>query len=119
MTDEPKMMPGQTPYTDAERATLYQAVADAAAGDPGEANEPEPGWFGLKGHLDHFLRTVGADTDEQGRFLIAGSEGCVAVGIGGQDVVVASDAVYFVGGKAAGLARNLRGTSYGHSVMVL
>lgn len=36
----PKMMPGQEPYTPAELTTLYGMVADAAAGDPGEANEP-------------------------------------------------------------------------------
>jgi hypothetical protein len=33
------MMPGQEPYTDAERAQLYELVSDAAAGDPGERGE--------------------------------------------------------------------------------
>ena len=40
MSAAPKMMPGQEPYTPAELTTLYGLVADAAAGDPGEANEP-------------------------------------------------------------------------------
>ena len=37
--EAPKMMPGQEPYTPNELATLYGLVSDAAAGDPGEANE--------------------------------------------------------------------------------
>lgn len=36
-----KMMPGQEPYTDAERVQRDQMVADAALGDPGEAGESE------------------------------------------------------------------------------
>lgn len=35
------MMPGQAPYTEAELEQLYELVADAAAGDPGEAGEIE------------------------------------------------------------------------------
>lgn len=35
----PRMMPGQTPYTPEEFASVKGMVADAAAGDPGEANE--------------------------------------------------------------------------------
>lgn len=34
------MMPGQKPYTQAELKALYALVADAAAGDPGEQDEP-------------------------------------------------------------------------------
>jgi hypothetical protein len=44
-TFEAKMMPGQEPYTAAEQEQLAQLVSDAAAGDPGEANEPlNPCW---------------------------------------------------------------------------
>lgn len=35
----PKMMPGQTPYTPEELDALHRMIADAAAGDPGEAGE--------------------------------------------------------------------------------
>lgn len=40
-----KMMPGQKPYTDEEKKKRDRLVADAAEGDPGEANEgkDEPG----------------------------------------------------------------------------
>lgn len=34
-----RMMPGQTPYTEAELETVYQLVSDAADDDPGEVNE--------------------------------------------------------------------------------
>lgn len=36
-----RMMPGQDPYTEAELEQLYELVADAADGDPGEAGEIE------------------------------------------------------------------------------
>src|SRR3990172_3011535 len=36
----PRMMPGQEPYPPAELDTLHAVVHDAAAGDPGETNEP-------------------------------------------------------------------------------
>lgn len=35
----PRMAPGQEPYTCAELARLYGAVADAAEDDPGELGE--------------------------------------------------------------------------------
>lgn len=35
----PSMIPGQEPYTEAELASLYSLVADAAEGDEGELNE--------------------------------------------------------------------------------
>lgn len=37
-----RMMPGQTPYTPEEREQLARLVHDAAAGDPGEQEEPLP-----------------------------------------------------------------------------
>lgn len=79
-----------------------------------------PGWFGEPHQLDQFLRVVGADR-ESGQWLIGidadHSDGVVTTGLDGS-VVVGSEVVYFVGGKAAGLASGLRGTSYGMSVMV-
>jgi hypothetical protein len=38
---EPKMLPGQTPYSARELTTLYDLVNDAAEGDPGERGEIE------------------------------------------------------------------------------
>ncbi len=75
-----------------------------------------PGWFGLSAQLLHFLRTVGADRAEDGKFLIGG---LVVTGLGGEDVVLDAEAVYFVGGQPHGLASGLAGTSYGMSVMVI
>jgi hypothetical protein len=48
--NDPKMMPGQTPYTDAERAALYGLVRDAAEGDPGEQAEPTTKSYSLVVH---------------------------------------------------------------------
>ncbi len=75
-----------------------------------------PGWFGLSSQLLHFLWTVGADRDEDGKFLVGGM---VAAGLGGGDIVLGAEAVYFVGGQPRGLASGLAGTSYGMSVMVI
>jgi len=49
------MIPGQEPYTHDERARLAALVADAAAGDPGEAAEPAPCPCdrGYLGHADN------------------------------------------------------------------
>lgn len=74
------------------------------------------GWFGDDAQVQHYLRTVNADRDEDGRFLIGGM---VAVGYGGKELVVGGDAVYFVDGQPRGLASGLRGTSYGMAVVVI
>jgi hypothetical protein len=76
------------------------------------------GWFGTVDQLLHFMRTVGADRDEDGQFLVAGEEGPM-VGLGGQDVVVPASTVYFVRGQAAGLASGMRSTSYGMGIVVI
>lgn len=78
--------------------------------------DPKTGWFGSTDSLMHFLSVVGADRDPDGKYLVAGT---VAVGLGGQEVVVGADAVYFRDGQPAGLASNLRGTSYGMGIVVL
>jgi len=36
-----KMLPGQSPYTEAELELLYSLISDAAEGDPGEDGEAE------------------------------------------------------------------------------
>jgi len=76
------------------------------------------GWFGNVDQLLHFLRTVQADRDSDGRFLLGGTDR-PAVGLGGFDVVVPAGTTYFVNGQAVGLASNLRGTSYGMGVVVI
>lgn len=75
------------------------------------------GWFGLTDHLMHFLRTVGADRGPDGLFLIGGAP--ITTGLGGQEVVVPAETVYFLDGHAAGLAAGLRGTSYGMAITVI
>lgn len=37
----PRMMPGQEPYSQRDLDRLYRLIDDAAAGDPGEAGEAE------------------------------------------------------------------------------
>lgn len=75
------------------------------------------GWFGQPDQMLHYLRTVGADRDAEGQFLVAGMP--VVLGLGGLDVVVPTETVYFVGGQPCGLAAGLRGTSYGIGMVVL
>lgn len=82
-----------------------------------------PGWFGEPQHLDSFLSVVGADRDPAtGQWLIGVDQGnpdaSVTRGLDGS-IVIGPRVVYFVGGRAAGLASGLRGTSYGMSVMVI
>ena len=75
-----------------------------------------PGWLGNPEQLLHMLRTVGADTDPDGNFLIFGEP--VISGLDG-DVVVPAGAEYAVGGKRANLAALLADTSYGTTVKVI
>ena len=73
------------------------------------------------GEVLHYLRTVQADQDGEGRFLIAGSGVVSFLGVGGNkaDVVIDGDSAFFVKGKSRGLAAGLRGTSYGTGVHVI
>jgi hypothetical protein len=78
------------------------------------------GWVGTMREVSHFLRVIGADQDEEGRFII-GRE--VVTFLGMQDenaeAVVGCEAVYFVGGQPAPLAAGLRSTSCGSGVWVI
>jgi hypothetical protein len=78
------------------------------------------GWFGRMGQVLHLLRTVGADTDEDGKFLIRGTVSSF-MGLGGEnaDVVVGADAKFLRNGLECSLPLALRGTSYGMSVTVI
>ncbi|MBA7528377.1 hypothetical protein ES705_20560 [subsurface metagenome] len=80
------------------------------------------GWIGLMGQVLHYLRVVGADRDEDGRFVTAGGDGVASfLGLEGEnvDAVINADVVYFVGGKPCGLAAGLRTTSYGLGAVVI
>jgi hypothetical protein len=62
-------------------------------------------------HVLHALRTVGADRDEEGNFLI---DGGVASFMGlGEEVCVSDGAHYLVGGQPRSLAALMNSTSYG------
>jgi hypothetical protein len=70
----------------------------------------------------NYLRVVGADQDEDGRFIIGG-EGFVSF-MGMEitersDVLIPSETVYFVGGEPANLSAGLRSTSSGIGVTVI
>jgi hypothetical protein len=73
------------------------------------------GWIGGTDEMLHTLGVLGADTDEEGRFLIYGK---VVFGIGGDEAVVTGEAEYRVDGERKNLAAALRDTSYGVGVMV-
>ena len=73
------------------------------------------GWIGDREQLLHYLATVRCDRDAQGNFCVDGS---IYAGLGGDELVVSDDAVYYCGGEPKALAAGLRGTSYGASVRV-
>ncbi len=80
------------------------------------------GWIGLQGQVLHYLRTVGADRDAEGRFLIG--KGQVATFLGmdlgdATETVIDSDALYYHNGYPCGLAAGLHSTSYGVKVYVI
>lgn len=74
------------------------------------------GWFGSPEQVEHVLATLGADRDEDGRFLLYGE--APFVGLDG-DLIVSSRVEYSVSGKKQNLVAALRQTSYGLSVTVL
>jgi hypothetical protein len=75
------------------------------------------GWIGLLDQLNFYLSMVHADKNEKGEYLVAGEP--VVVGLGGLEVVVREETVYFVDGKPKALAAGLRSTSYGMGVKVI
>lgn len=79
------------------------------------------GWIGVNSQMMYALRVVGADRDEDGRFLIYGDMPVNFLGLGGDNAeVVVSDAVeYSVNGKRACLAGLMNSTSYGSKVTVI
>jgi len=80
------------------------------------------GWSGRNDQVLHFLRIVGADRDDDGRFILTPVDAVVFfLGIVTEtaDVVVNPQARYYVDGKGYSLVAGLRGTSYGHAVQVI
>ena len=73
------------------------------------------GWCGVQRQVLYYLRLVGADRDEEGRFLIGGEGICSFMGMTGEhaEVVIPHSTVYFVNGQPSGLAAGLNSTSYG------
>lgn len=81
------------------------------------------GWIGVARQMLHYLSTVGADRDEEGRFLVR-PPGSVSsfMGMEGEnaEVVVSGEACYRVGGERwCNLAAGLATTSYGLKVTVI
>lgn len=74
------------------------------------------GWIGLKREVLHYLATVGADKDFEGRYLIDTAP--PISGMDNQEVVIPDTTRYFVGGQAKALAAGLSSTSYGLAVRV-
>ena len=72
MTTTTKMMPGHEPYTPAKLAQLSSMVADAAAGDPDEANEPTGLTPAERLILDRLSDAVRQATATAVRSLLAG-----------------------------------------------
>ena len=63
------------------------------------------GWFGKSSEIMHYLDVVGADRDEEGRFIISGAP--VIVGLDPGEVVVPAETVYFKDGKPIPLAASM------------
>lgn len=77
------------------------------------------GWIGIMRQVLYYLSVVGCDRDEKGYHV----DGSISTFMGEQgenaEVVVGANAVYYVDGKAKGLAAGLAGTSYGVKVTVI
>jgi len=85
-----------------------------------EQKMPERGWSGTMSQVLHYLRTVGADCDEENKFIVEG-EVVSFLGLGGEnaDVVVPPNARYFINGQPKALAAGLGTTSYGIRPIVI
>lgn len=75
------------------------------------------GWIGLARQVEYALSIVGADKDEEGKYLIYGEPPCSFLGLG-DELVIGENTNYFVQGQKCNLAGLLRGTSYGMAVKV-
>jgi hypothetical protein len=76
------------------------------------------GWIGMAHQLEYTLRSMGADTDEDGRILITGSAPVSFMGMG-EEMVIDDECMYLVNGQKASVAIAMKQTSYGVPVNVL
>lgn len=68
-------------------------------------------WMGLESQMSSYLEVVGADKDPiTQRFYVVGT---IIRGMGGDELIIGKDAVYFHNGKARPLAAAMNCTSYG------
>ncbi len=70
------------------------------------------GWMGKSEQVEHALGVVGADRDENGKFLIYTAPVASFLGLG-EELVVGQDTEYSVGGHRNNLAALMNSTSYG------
>jgi hypothetical protein len=79
------------------------------------------GWIGTHRQVAYYLSVVGADRDEQGRFLIVSGGIYSLLGDTREDsdAVIDSETCYLIGGKPVNLAAGLGTTSYGMRVTVI
>ena len=76
------------------------------------------GWIGTARQLYYALDIVGADRDEDGKFLIYGEPVVSFLGLG-EELVVSDRTNYAIGDRRCNLAGLMRGTSYGMGVQVI
>ncbi len=83
------------------------------------------GWMGVMRAVSNYLRVVGADQDEDGRFiLLVPEDGGLVSFLGlplneGSDVIVPHNVQYLVSGHPSNLALGLGSTSSGLSIYVI
>ena len=76
------------------------------------------GWLGTENELMNYLRVVGADKDDEGRFLIYGEPVSSFMGMD-EEFLVPAGTEYSVGGRRCNLAAGLSSTSGGLGVTVI
>jgi hypothetical protein len=76
------------------------------------------GWIGRCDQITYTLGIVGADKDEDGRFLLYNAPVTSFLGMG-EECVVPDETSYLVGGNKCSLAGLLNSTSYGLNVTVI
>lgn len=79
------------------------------------------GWIGQQGQVTHYLSVIGADRDEQGRFIIVNGGAYTFLGLVGdrEEILIDGNACYLINGQPANLAAGLATTSYGMKVQVI
>ena len=76
------------------------------------------GWIGMMDKVIYTLDILGADKDDEGRFLIYDKEVVTFLGLG-DEALIHDDVCYSVNGHKASLAGAMGMTSYGCKVTVI